>query len=100
VRALVRVHPYVSKPPICALRALKGPGQSEGRRTMPALAPPRPQTVRHDRRYWSIDGAATSTILCPYETPTSKQRTATKLIRFHPKELAHLTERANARGRW
>src|SRR5216683_312016 len=50
-------------PPFAPKRALKGPGQSGVRRTMPALAPLSPQTVRHDRRYWSTEGAATSTIL-------------------------------------
>jgi len=28
-----------------------------------------------------------------------ERRTAAKLIRFHPGELAHITARANARGR-
>ena len=39
-------------------RPVSGPGERCSR--WPPLSP---QTVRHDRRYWSIEGAATSTVL-------------------------------------
>jgi hypothetical protein len=100
VRAGAR-HPYVSQTPIRTLRVLKGPSQSTDRRPPPSLPFPRrlTQSIPPDRRYWSIEGAVTtrSDRRLP-EIPTSTRRTASKVIYFHPEELARITGRARAYG--